>query len=364
MENSNTNHSGARVGVAVVGLGLMGVTYVKALQQIPQAKLVAICDRTRKPVNGLLPGASGNTGGGDATKLDPDVAVYEKLEQVLANPQVELVCLCVPTSLHARMSLDALAAEKHVICEKPLARTARAAGEVVFAAESSTKFFMPAMCMRFWPGWSGLKKIVTEQTYGKVLAAHFRRASGPPVWGRASYFNGQESGGALLDMHIHDTDFVQFLFGRPLAVFSSGVSRFSGAVDHVLTQYRVAGGAAISAEGSWLQNTPFSMSYTVNCERATIEFDSRRGADALQVTEEGKSAETIPLEAGDGYIGELRHMVECILTKTPPSIVTAADGLSAVEICEAEEESVKTGRVISVAKPDLGEAEKLSALSR
>ena len=172
--------------------------------------------------------------------------------------------------------------------------------------------------------------------------------SAPPGWSRDTYFKGGDSGGALFDLHVHDTDFVQFLFGRPTAVFSTGVSRFSGATDHVVTQYMVPGGATVYSEGSWLLASGFAMSYTVMFERATIDYDSARGDAALQVWEEGKAPQVIVPEGPDGYVGELQHLITAIRTGQAPSIVTAQDGLSAVEICEAEERSVQTGQVVTL----------------
>jgi predicted dehydrogenase len=261
---------------------------------------------------------------------------------------VDLVDICVPTPDHVKLSLAALRAGKHVICEKPMARTAALCREIVEAAAAAKGCFMPAMCMRFWPGWAWLKQAIDSQTYGKVLAARFRRVSAPPGWSRANYFKGGESGGALLDLHIHDTDFVQFCFGRPKAVHSSGCSRFSGAIDHVVTSYQVEGGAVVTAEGSWLmtEGFPFGMSYTVNFERATADFDGGRGAEALRLYEESKPVQVVPCDGSDGYVGELSHLVECIRKGTKPTMVTAHDGLSAVEICEAEERSVQTGQSV------------------
>lgn len=348
MPTTTTENSNRQVNVAIVGLGFMGLTHIKAYQQIEQARIVAVCDAVRLPVNGVLAGVSGNISGSDAMDLGKDIKVYQRLEDALADPEVELVDLCVPTPLHASQSLAALQAGKHVICEKPLARTSAIAREIVNAAQSARTYFMPAMCMRFWPGWAWLKELATQDTYGKILAARFRRVSAPPGWSRDSYFKGNDSGGALLDLHIHDTDFVQFLFGRPLSVFSTGLSRFSGAMDHVVTQYQVAGGASVYAEGSWLLSQGFNMSYTVMFERATLDFDSARGADALRVDEEGKPSRTVKSEGPDGYGGELRHMIHSILTGHPPTIVTPQDGLSAVEICEAEEASIKTRQVMQL----------------
>ena len=341
----------AVVNVGVVGLGFMGVTHIKSYQKIPGAHIVAVCDAFRLPKDGVLTGVSGNVADGDAVRLDmAKVKAYSKLEDLLADPSIQLVDLCVPTPDHPAMVLAALQAGKHVICEKPLARTAHLSRQIVEAVRVARTYFMPAMCMRFWPGWAWLKQTIDAGTYGKVLAARFRRVSGPPGWSRANYFKGSDSGGALLDLHIHDVDFVQFCFGRPRAVASLGQQRFSGAIDHVVTQYHVPGGASVYAEGSWLMSEGFgfSMTYTVNFERATADFDGGRGADALRLFEDGQSPRTVPCEGGDGYIGELTHMLDCIRNGTPPTVVTAADGLSAVEICEAEEQSVQTGQVIAL----------------
>ncbi|MBI3850500.1 MAG: Gfo/Idh/MocA family oxidoreductase [Verrucomicrobia bacterium] len=348
MNNPNSQNAGRQVNVAVVGLGFMGVTHIKSYQQIPGARIVAVCDAVRLPVDGVLTGVSGNIHGADAVNLGKDIKTYKAIEDLLADGHFELVDLCVPTPLHGAQAIAALQAGKHVLCEKPLARTSALARKIVKAAKSAKGFFMPAMCMRFWPGWSWLKELAAQNTYGKILTARFRRVSAPPGWSRDSYFKGGDSGGALLDLHIHDTDFVQFLFGRPSSVFSTGQSRFSGAIDHVVTQYKVAGGATIYAEGSWLMTSGFNMAYTVMFERATMDFDSARGAEALQLMEEGKPVRTIKPEGVDGYVEELRHLIAAIRSGQPPTVVTAQDGLSAVEICEAEERSIKTGQIVAL----------------
>jgi len=348
MKKSKLRSSKRKVNVAVVGLGFMGITHIKAYRQIPDARLVAVCDAVRLPVNGVLAGVSGNISSSEAIDLGKNIRTYQKLDDLLADPEVELVDLCVPTPLHVPQAIAALKSGKHVVCEKPLARSSTLARKIGKAAKSATGFFMPAMCMRFWPGWAWLKDLAANKTYGKVLTARFRRVSSPPGWSRASYFKGGDSGGALLDLHIHDTDFVQFAFGRPQWVFSTGQSRFSGAIDHVVTQYQIRGGATVYAEGSWLLTSGFNMSYTVMFERATLDFDSARGADALRLDEEGRPSRTIKSEGVDGYVGELQYMIQCIQTGKRPTVVTAQDALSAVEICEAEEKSVKTGRVVNL----------------
>ncbi len=345
MKSKRTNR---KVNVAVVGLGFMGVTHLKAYQQLKAAKIVAVCDSVRLPVNGVLAGVAGNITGSGDLDLGRDLKVYRALEEVLADPAVELVDLCVPTALHRDQSIAALKAGKHVLCEKPLALDSARARDIVKAVESSSGFFMPAMCMRFWPGWAMLKQVVKERPYGKVQAARFRRMSPTPGWSQATYGRGNQLGGALFDLHIHDTDFVQFLFGRPASVFSSGVTRAGDSIDHVVTQYNFPGGPAVYAEGSWLLTGNFNMAYTLLCERATLDYDLSRGAEALRITEQGKAPKVVKCAGPDGYGGEIRYMVEAVQTGKAPKVVTAQDGLSAVQICEAEAKSVRTGKVIAI----------------
>jgi predicted dehydrogenase len=337
-----------KVNVGVIGLGFMGVTHLKAYQQLKSARIVAVCDAVRSPVDGILPGVGGNLRGPDTLDLGRQVSVYRDPAEMLADPQVELVDLCVPTPLHVPLAVAALKAGKHLICEKPLARTAAEAAKVVRAARAAEGFFMPAMCMRFWPEWAWVKSAVDDGRFGKTLSARFRRVSEQPGWSRDSYLNGALSGGALLDLHIHDSDFVQFLFGVPLSVSSHGITSCSGAIDHVATLYQVAGGALVHAEGTWLMTKGhgFNMCYTVTFERATVDFDLTRGADALKLFEDGRKPRSIRCPGGDGYLGELRHLLDSIRAGTPPTVVTPEDGLNAVRICEAEEKSIRLGRPV------------------
>ena len=347
MSDPSTTTSCQPVTVAVIGLGFMGMTHLRAYLANPLARVVAVCDACRAPENGILKGVAANLQGSGDIALGPDVRFFQKPEDLLAAADVQLVDICTPTPVHAEQVIAALKAGKDVICEKPLARSSAAARDILAVARDAPGFLMPAMCMRFWPGWSWLKQAVVGQTYGRVLAAGFTRVSPMPSWGgQESYASGADSGGALLDMHIHDTDFIHHLFGRPTGVFSTGVPAAGGSINHVVTQYLYPGGPLVHAEGSWLRAGPFNMAYTLFCEHATIDFNLERGAEALLVTASGGMPEVKKLQAGDGYTMELQYMLECVSQRRAPQVVTAADGMTALEICEAEEQSVRTGRLV------------------
>jgi predicted dehydrogenase len=343
-------NSSSPVNVAVIGLGFMGVTHLKAYQKAQGARIAVVCDAVRQPdPQGFLGGVGGNVGTDDGVRLDiNDTRYAARFEEVLADSSVDLIDICLPTAAHTACSIAALRAGKHVLCEKPLARNSAQAREIVAAAEAATTYFLPAMCMRFWPGWDWLKQTIAAGTFGQVLAARFRRVSTPPGWSKGTYLKGAESGGALLDLHIHDVDFVQHCFGRPQAVFAQGISRLSGAIDHVVAQYDFGNGVPVSAEGSWImtEGFGFNMAFTVVMERATADYDLTRGSDALRLFEPSRPPRTLTPEGQDGYVGELQHMLDAIRSGHAPTRVTARDALSAVELCEAEESSIRSRQIV------------------
>lgn len=346
-----SSNASSKINVGIVGLGFMAATHVKAYRKISNARIAAICNPSGRHLDGDLSRAGGNLGGDDAVRLDMrEVKAFKDYAAMLADPEIELIDICAPTVAHVSLAVAALQAGKHVLCEKPLARTVEQAQQIVSAAKTAKGFFMPAMCLRFWPEWHWLKCAIADDWYGEIFGARFRRVAEAPGWGQNNFLDGQNSGGALFDLHVHDTDFVQFCFGRPRAVFSTGFSKVSGAIDHVVTQYQFPSGVAVHAEGSWAMTLGFgfNMSYTAIFERATLDYDLARGADALRLFEPGQAARTIQCEGDDGYVGELRHIIEAIQTGRPPSVVTARDGLSSVEICAAEERSVRAGRLVEL----------------
>lgn len=335
----------AKVKVGVIGLGMMGYTHLDAYAENPDVEVVALADKDEKRLSGEdRPG--GNIEGQAQGGFDFDaVRKYEDGMDLINDPDVDVVDICVVTPLHLRFCEAAFKAGKHVLVEKPLARTYEDSLKVAELAKNSGKIAMPAMCMRFWPGWTWLKDVVDSKCYGKVLSASFRRVASHP--GGPFYKNGEASGGAALDLHIHDTDFVQFLFGTPKAVSSVGYSSISGAPDHMLTQYHYEGIGMVTAEGGWAmqEGFPFTMQYTVNFEKATAVFDL--AADSpLRVIVEGKPAEAVEIPSKLGYAGEIEYFIECVKTGAAPTTVTLEDAANAVRIIEAEVESIQSGQKV------------------
>ncbi|MDB5298124.1 MAG: putative oxidoreductase, partial [Phycisphaerales bacterium] len=280
------------------------------------------------------------------TRLPMDrIKGYTEVAKLLADPNVHVVDVCLPTPAHVDIVTAALAAGKHVLCEKPMALNSADAQKIADAADAATGLFMPCMCMRFWAEWEWLRKAVETQKYGKVKSAVFRRLGVVPQgWFR----NGKLSGGGIVDLHIHDVDFAYSLFGTPKSVYASGYVGPTGEIDHVVAQYRydagAAAGATVAAEGGWTQADGFGfrMQYLVNFEGATADFDIGR-KPTLQLHKDGKT-DAVETHGRDGYVGELTYFLDCVRHGTKPAVVTAADAVAGLKIVEAEKRSIASGQ--------------------
>jgi len=324
---------------------MMGRCHYAGWDAVEDAEVIAIADSDPKRAAGDLSGGWSNIdGGAEAFDMERITGTTDPLE-LIGMENVDLVDVCVPTPFHADLAVAALEAGKHVVCEKPLARTFEQAQAIVTAAEQADGLFMPAMCIRFWPQWAWLKGVINAGTYGEVRGATFRRVvSMPPGW----FGNAEMSGAAALDLHLHDTDFVNFLFGVPRAVQSQGYSKTTDGVDYIMTQYLYDNGPMVAAEGGWClaDGADFSMRYTVNFDNATADYDMAR-EDPLIVASGGEK-QAIACDAIDGYCAEVAYMAQCVRTGTPPTVVTAAEAAESIRIVEAEVQSVQTGQTVEL----------------
>lgn len=338
------------INIGVIGLGMMGLTHLDVYAGSKSAKVVAIADADPGRRSGTVK-ARGNVEGQAQGRFDvASVTGYADGMELIRDPQVAAVDICLPTPLHMKFAIAAMEAGKHVLVEKPLARTSADAFAVADAADRAYDkggvIAMPAMCMRFWPGWTWLKQAIADQRYGKALAAKFTRLASHP--GGAFYQSAEASGAAALDLHIHDTDFVRFCFGSPKTVRSAGYSKVTGGIDHLFTHYLYDDIPLVTAEGGWCMadGFPFQMRYQVNFERATAVFDAS-STPPLLLSQGGKT-EPVAIGEANGYQEEIEYFLKCVAEKRRPETVTLRDAAEAVRAVEAEVASVKTGQDVTL----------------
>ena len=329
------------IGVGVIGLGFMGRTHLAAYRAAAESgqsnHLVAVSDRDADRRAGRLSvGGNLDTREAAATTFDPEsVAAFESPADLLGHPGVDVVSVCTPTPSHVDLAIQALEAGKHVLVEKPVALGSSEVERLARAAAASETLCMPAMCMRFWPAWAWLRTRIQTGEFGRVLKATFQRLGRRPDWSPGFYDDPTRSGGALFDLHIHDVDFVLACFGEPAEVHSSGT------VDHITSFYGFEGGPEqVVVEGGWClgPDEPFRMHYSVIFEGCTCEFELGRDPE-LRLVRSGE-VESVTLPEEDGYVGEVRHLLEAIRRGAPEIKPDVSEALAVTRLLERERDAL------------------------
>lgn len=336
--------------VAVVGFGFMGRMHYGHWKKVKGAEVVALCDRDTSQF--AAPVQGGNLAGADTSTDFGSAVIYDDFDRMLAEAKPDVISLTLPTPLHVPLTLKALAAGVSVLCEKPMALNAADCAKMIAAAKKAPKGakLMIAQCLRFWPCYVYLKKLVDSKKYGKVLAASFWRYSAPPGWGKGKSWFADESksGGVALDLHIHDTDIVNFLFGMPKAVTSRAAYGKDGAMQYISTLYDV-GGAAVAAEGCWCMppTMGFEAGFVVTFEKASVVLDGKREKPFCVFPAKGE-AFTPKLAEGDGYEYEIRWFMDVLCGKKVACVTTPEQSRDSVKIVDAEKKSAKTGKTVKL----------------
>ena len=326
--------------VAIVGFGFMGRTHYGNWKKVKGAKVVAICDVNLAQLKNKV---RGNNDSADDSTDFAGVCIYEDFGRLLAECPCDIVDVTLPTPLHPGMVKAALAAGKDVLSEKPMAVDARTCDGMLAAARKAKGRLMIAQCLRFQPEHVYVKGLIDSGRYGKVTAADFARVSMTPGWsagGKSWFLDESKSGGVALDLHIHDTDLVNWWFGRPKAVASRAHRRADGVMDHIATSY-VYPDKVVSAVGDWGAVKPFvfEASFRVMFERAVVVCDTRRTPSFLVYPEKGRPF-TPKFREGDGYLNELKAFLAWTGGRTPAPF-TAQEARDSVAIVDAEKKSAR-----------------------
>ncbi len=337
--------------VAIVGFGFMGGMHAQVYSGIPEAKIVAIVDERSAEARA------------QADKIGLSVPIYPTLEEALAKEKVDIVDVCLPTDHHARVSAQAAKAGKNVFCEKPLALSMAEAKSLKKAVAQAHVKFMVGHCIRFWPEYQAFERFVKEKKAGKLLSLTLQRRSGRPGYSAGNWLNqSKRSMGAALDLHIHDTDFVLHLLGKPTGVFSQATKDATG-YSHIFTNYLFKD-KVVHAEGGWNYpaNWGFQMAFQAIFENGTVEFDSNASPSLRSTIGSGKPeplAFTAP-QSGEskagtgnvsslgGYFNELKYFVECLEKGATPKIATLDQAMDSLRVVLAELDSVKKNKAVKI----------------
>lgn len=304
--------SSAPVRVAVLGFGFMGRTHAACYAANPQAELVAVCCPS------IEKSATTSVAGNLDTQAELDLSGVELVadfNELLRRSDIDALDICLPTPMHEEIAVRSLGAGKHVFCEKPMARALAGCDAMIEAQVKSGRILMIGHVLRFWPHYLQAHELMASGEIGQIISARFERQSPIPRWSRWM-LDGAQSGGAPLDLHLHDADVALWWFGEPSQIEASGVIQNELPL-RIESNWKYPDGLHVSLLGSWDWNdAPYRMAFEVVGERATLRFDSSRDG-ALHEFRYGQTR-VVPVEEEDAYAAQLADFVECVRSRTQP----------------------------------------------
>jgi predicted dehydrogenase len=298
------------VKVGIIGLGFMGATHAATYAQMQGVSIAAVSARNADVLKGDF-----SKVGGNLSRPLPNVdfsatAKYEDWTKMLDDAEVEAVDICLPTDLHRPVAVASLTAGKHVLCEKPMGLSEEDCDAMLEAARTHGRVLMIGHVLRFWPDYQYLRDFLRTEKYGTARRATFTRVCGLPDW--SSWLpDTARSGGALLDLLVHDIDQILLLFGAPAAVRAKALGEF----DAVSATLLYPNGPEVRLQGGWMASgTPFSMGFQVQATGGLLEL----GAGGLTLSDAQGQRQTVALPHADAYAAQLFYFQQCCDNGTSP----------------------------------------------
>jgi len=324
--------------IGLIGCGFMGGMHAACYNAIEGAQIVAVADVRREKAEEIANGK--------------DIEIYATGMDLIANADVDVIDICLPTYLHTEHAVAAMKKVKNVFIEKPVCMTPEE-GELLLATEKETGAKVQVgQVIRSWDEYVWLKEQIDKKAYGEIKTASFRRLSSYPTWAWDGWLHDtKRSGSMALDLHIHDVDFMRYILGEPDSFISKEARNDDGAIEHILTAFSY-GDIMVSVEGCWSYpaSFPFTADFVVEFEKATV-VNNASGLNVYCADGNTEKIELTPTFEGDnsiggnisslgGYYNELKYFVDKITAGEELCVAPLCEGVKSVELVLSEIASV------------------------
>lgn len=335
-----------KVGWAIVGLGSYATRQIlPRMHECEFSAPVALVSGSPEKARGIAD---------EYGVSHSNIYSYENYDSIANNPEIEVVYVVLPNSMHHEYTIRALRAGKHVICEKPMSVSVAEAEEMVAVARETGRKLMIGYRSRFEPYNQAAIELAGGELLGptKVIETSSGFNIGnPEQWRLKRALSG---GGSMMDIGIYSVQAARYLTGEePIEVNAmehtpSGDPRFAEVEDTILFQLRFPSGALANCVSAYSSN---HNRYRVIGTNGWVELEPATGysGQAMRVQARGPAqARVLPEPAKNQFVGQLDHMSECVINDTEP-IVNGEEGLQDMRVIAAVYESMRTGRTVAVA---------------
>ena len=325
--------------VAIIGAGTMGKVHTDCYKSIMNIEVAAVCDIQEEKAKALAD--------------IHDAKAYVDFDAMLQKEMIDVVDICLPTYLHKEFALKSIGRNKHVFCEKPIALNIEDAKEMIEEAKTKNVKFSVGHVVRFFPAYSNAVQTVKSGRIGTPKLIRTTRTGAYPSWNWQNWYSNYSlSGGPLLDLVIHDFDWIRYNFGDVERVYAKSLTgRNLKQLDHCLVTLRLKNGAIAHVEGSWAYppGSIFGTTFEIIGTKGQIESDSRASTPIKKHIKRDNSVDIIlespVFSSEEPYTAELQEFIDSIIENKEPE-VSGEDAIKAIEISIAAIESAKTGEVV------------------
>ena len=307
--------------VGLVGVGGISGAHIPAWLGLEDVELVALCD--------IRP---------EQMEKYTDIRKYTDFDEMLANEELDILDICLPTYLHADFAVKAMEQGINVICEKPISLKREDVKRVYETAEKNNVKFMVAQVLRFWKEYEYLKSVYESGKYGKLLSGTMTRLGSYPSWSWDGWMMDEKRSGLVpYDLHIHDLDFMVYAFGAPKKSTSFRAKKPDQDFINVVYEFD---GFFVGAEASWYASPyPFAAKFRFQFEEAIIAneegglkiYERGGGVIGLDEAQTGDTSE-INLPKSDAYANEIIYFVDCVKNNRKADKVKANELEAVIDI--------------------------------
>ena len=345
------------VKAGIAGMGFMGWIHYLAYQRCDNVQLTAFCTRDEAKLNGDWTNIKGNFGPAGEVVDVSDLNTYSDLDELIGDPEIDLIDICLPPALHVDVAVAALNAGKHVLIEKPMALSTSECDEIVAAAQTNGKQALVAHVLPFFPEHMYLRGLVDSGEYGALLGGHFERVISDPLWLK-DFWDMEKVGGPLVDLHVHDAHLIRVLFGMPNAVSTNGRMR-GDVVEYFNSQFLFDDPSLVVSATSGVlrqQGRSFMHGYEVHFEQATVQFRSAFHVDEADISSLkiiDSQEQVIRPDLGDAdeisaFVLEISEAANAIESGNASALLGGDLARDAIELCHAQAISAAGGEAVMI----------------
>jgi len=325
--------------VGMIGSGIMSEIHAQNFSQIPDVTISAVY----------------STDTVSAIKLAKKhgATLFKSFDDLLNYQKLDVVAICTPTPSHKDYAVAALLADKHVFLEKPIARTLEDGKQLLETGAKAKGKFMVGFVVRFCHEYAHAKKLIEDGTIGKVGVVRTARRAHFPIGLDNWYGNAAQSGGVILDMLIHDMDYLRWCFGEIKQIYAKNLlHKLNDKIDYALVMMRFTNGVIAHLEGSWAFEGEFHTAFEIAGDKGIIDFNSLTSNPVnvyvkQNVIEQDRVAVPEPPVLQSPYFLEDLYFINCIQNDKIP-MVSVKEGYEALRIGIAALESAQSKKVINL----------------